>query len=69
MISLNVYLSTTGGSKRDIMKAFGQGASKHGVEVCYVEQHNYIKSDFIHGVCIYKSEGSQIHLIIDLDKR
>ena len=41
MISLNVYTSTTGGSKRDIMKAFGQGASKHGVEVCYVDQHNY----------------------------
>ena len=32
--------STTGGSKRDIMKAFGQGVSKHGVEVSYVEQHN-----------------------------
>ena len=46
MISLNVYLSTTGGSKRDIMKAFGQGVSKHGVEVSYVDQHNYIKSDF-----------------------
>ena len=46
MISLNIYLSTTGGSKRDIMKAFGQGASKHGVEVSYVDQHQYIKSDF-----------------------
>ena len=57
MISLNVYLSTTGGSKRDIMKAFGQGASKHGVEVCYVDQHNYIKSDFAM-VFAYKSEGT-----------
>ena len=57
MISLNVYTSTTGGSKRDIMKAFGQGASKHGVEVCYVEQHNYIKSDFAM-VFAYKSEGT-----------
>ena len=52
MISLNVYTSTTGGSKRDIMKAFGQGVSKHGVEVSYVEQHNYIKSDFIHIWCL-----------------
>ena len=45
MISLNVYLSTTGGGKRDIMRAFGDGARRHGVEVCYVEQHNYRKSD------------------------
>ena len=44
MISLNVYLATTGGSKRDIMRAFGEGAIKHGVEVSYVEQHQYIKS-------------------------
>jgi len=57
MISLNVYLSTTGGSKRDIMKAFGQGASKHGVEVSYVDQHQYIKSDFAM-VFAYKSEGT-----------
>ena len=57
MISLNVYTSTTGGSKRDIMKAFGQGASKHGVKVSYVEQHNYIKSDFAM-VFAYKSEGT-----------
>ena len=57
MISLNIYLSTTGGSKRDIMKAFGQGASKHGVEVSYVDQHQYIKSDFAM-VFAYKSEGT-----------
>ena len=44
MISLNVYLSTTGGGKRDIMRAFGDGARKHGVEVSYVENHNYIKT-------------------------
>ena len=46
MISLNIYLSTTGGGKRDIMRAFGEGAVKHGVEVCYVDQHLYRKSDF-----------------------
>ena len=57
MISLNVYLSTTGGGKRDIMKAFGEGAIKHGVEVSYVEQHNYIKSDYAM-VFAYKSEGT-----------
>ena len=37
------------------MKAFGQGASKHGVEVSYVDQHNYIKSD-LSMVFSYKSE-------------
>ena len=56
MISLNVYLSTTGGGKRDIMRAFGDGARKHGVEVSYVENHNYIKSDFAM-IFAHKSEG------------
>ena len=40
------------------MKAFGQGVSKHGVEVSYVEQHNYIKSDF-YGVHI-NQRGSRL---------
>ena len=58
MISLNVYLSTTGGGKRDIMKAFGQGASKHGVEVSYVDQHNYIRDRFTdYGVWTYRFRG------------
>ena len=43
MISLNVYLSTTGGGKRDIMRAFGEGARKFGVEVNFVELHQYYK--------------------------
>ena len=57
MISLNVYLSTTGGGKRDIMRAFGDGARKHGAEVSYVENHNYIKSDFAM-IFAHKSEGT-----------
>tara|TARA_Y100001937_G_scaffold55525_1_gene76497 strand:+ start:521 stop:1432 length:912 start_codon:yes stop_codon:yes gene_type:complete len=57
MISLNVYLSTTGGGKRDIMRAFGDGARLDGVEVCYVEEHQYRKSDFAM-VFAYKSEGT-----------
>jgi len=57
MISLNVYLSTTGGGKRDIMRAFGEGAVKHGVEVCYVDQHHYRKSDFAM-IFAHKSEGT-----------
>jgi len=57
MISLNIYLATTGGSKRDIMRAFGEGAVKHGVEVCYVDQHHYRKSDFAM-IFAHKSEGT-----------
>ena len=56
MISLNVYLATTGGSKRDIMKAFGEGARLDGVDVCYVDGHDYRKSDFAM-IFAYKSEG------------
>ena len=57
MISLNIYLATTGGSKRDIMRAFGEGAKKHGVEVCYVDGHDYRKSDFAM-IFAHKSEGT-----------
>ena len=57
MISLNVYLSTTGGSKRDIMRAFGEGARKFGVEVNFVELHQYNKSDFAM-IFAHKSEGT-----------
>ena len=57
MISLNIYLSTTGGGKRDIMKAFGEGANRHGVEVCYVDQHHYRKSDFAM-IFAHKAEGT-----------
>ena len=57
MISLNVYLSTTGGGKRDIMRAFGEGARLDGVEVNYVELHQYYKSDFAM-IFAHKSEGT-----------
>ena len=56
MISLNIYLATTGGSKRDIMRAFGDGAKLDGVEVCYVDGHDYRKSDYAM-IFAYKSEG------------
>jgi len=56
MISLNIYLATTGGSKRDIMRAFGDGARKDGVEVCYVDGHDYRKSDYAM-IFAHKSEG------------
>jgi len=57
MISLNVYLATTGGSKRDIMKAFGEGARLDGVDVCYVDGHDYRKSDFAM-IFAHKAEGT-----------
>ena len=57
MISLNIYLATTGGSKRDIMKAFGEGARLDGVDVCYVDGHDYRKSDFAM-IFAHKSEGT-----------
>jgi len=56
MISLNIYLATTGGGKRDIMRAFGEGAIKHGIDVCYVDSHDYRKSDYAM-IFAYKSEG------------
>jgi len=57
MKTLNIYLSTTGGSKRDIMRAFGEGAIRHGIDVKYIEQHEYVKSDYAM-VFAYKSEGT-----------
>jgi len=56
MTTLNIYLSTTGGGKRDIMRAFGQGAELDGVKVKYIETHTYEKSDYAM-VFAYKSEG------------
>ena len=46
MTTLNIYLSTTGGGKRDIMKAFGEGAELDGVKVKYIDTHTYEKSDY-----------------------
>ena len=40
MKTLNVYLGTTSGGKRDLMKAFGQGAEKHGIKVDYITLQN-----------------------------
>ena len=56
MTTLNVYLSTTGGSKRDIMRAFGEGAQLDGVKVKYIDTHTFEKSDYAM-VFAYKSEG------------
>jgi hypothetical protein len=56
MTTLNIYLSTTGGGKRDIMRAFGQGAELNGVKVKYIDTHTYEKSDYAM-VFAYKSEG------------
>ena len=56
MTTLNVYLSTTGGSKRDIMRAFGEGAQLDGVKVKYIDTHTYEKSDYAM-VFAYQSEG------------
>ena len=56
MKTLNIYLATTGGSKRDIMRAFGEGAELDGVKVKYIDTHTYEKSDYAM-VFAYKSEG------------
>ena len=56
MTTLNIYLATTGGSKRNIMKAFGEGAEKHGVKVKYITEHKYENSDYAM-VFAYKSNG------------
>ena len=57
MTSLNLYTSTTGGGKRDIMRAFGDGAKLHDVEVNDIDRHQYVKSNFAM-VFAYKSEGT-----------
>ena len=67
MTTLNVYLSTTGGGKRDIMRAFGEGAELDNVKVKYITEHTFEDSDYAM-VFAYKSHGT-IHLIIDLDKK
>ena len=56
MTTLNIYLSTTGGGKRDIMRAFGEGAELDGVKIKYIDTHTYEKSDYAM-VFAYKSEG------------
>ena len=57
MTSLNLYTSTTGGGKRDIMRAFGDGAKLHDVEVNDIDRHQYVKSNFAM-IFAYKSEGT-----------
>ena len=56
MKSLNVYLGTTSGDKKDLMKAFGQGAEKHGVKVDYINEQTYKPSDYAF-IFAYKSVG------------
>ena len=56
MKTLNVYLGTTSGGKRDLMKAFGQGAEKHGIKVDYIIEQTFKPSDYAF-VFAYKSDG------------
>jgi hypothetical protein len=56
MKTLNVYLGTTSGGKRDLMKAFGQGAEKHGIKVDYITEQTYKPSDYAF-IFAYKSDG------------
>ena len=57
MRTLNVYLSTTGGGKRDIMRAFGEGAELDNVKVKYITEHIFEDSDYAM-VFAYKSHGT-----------
>ena len=57
MTTLNIYLSTTGGGKRDIMRAFGEGAEKNGVDVTYRTDHYYKRSDYAM-IFAYKSHAT-----------
>lgn len=57
MRTLNVYLSTTGGGKRDIMRAFGEGAELDNVKVKYITEHTFEDSDYAM-VFAYKSHGT-----------
>ena len=56
MKTLNVYLGTTSGGKRDLMTAFGQGAEKHGIKVDYIIEQTYKPSDYAF-IFAYKSDG------------
>ena len=56
MKTLNIYLGTTSGGKRDLMKAFGQGTEKHGVKVDYITEQTYKPSDYAF-IFAYKSDG------------
>jgi hypothetical protein len=64
--TLRVWLSTTSGGKRDLMKAFGEGAEKNGIKVIYeTENHTEVSYSDYDLIFAYKSDGvsSPTHLL------
>jgi len=56
--SLRVWLSTTSGNKRELMKAFGEGAEKHNIKVIYeLEDHTAVPPADYNLIFAYKSDG------------
>jgi hypothetical protein len=56
--SLRIWLSTTSGEKRNLMRALGEGAEKEGFEVDYcLENHTEVPPKDYNFIFAYKSDG------------